>query len=74
MLKFLKSQIFKPSVRELAEREKAEAERSLLEAQTQFDLAYSAINFHENRIDRLTRFLLTGKIIEQDEKPEFNVH
>ena len=30
MFKFLKSQISKPSIRELAEREKAEAERSLL--------------------------------------------
>ena len=74
MLKFLKSQIFKPSIRELAEREKAEAERSLLEAQTQFDLACSAMMFHENRIERISKFLMTGNLIERDEQPEFNVH
>lgn len=37
MFKFLKSKISKPSIRELAEREKAEAERSLLELQTKND-------------------------------------
>ena len=69
MIKFLKSQIFKPSVRELAEREKAEAERSLLEAQTQADLACSAVIFHENRIERLDAFLRTCKLIDRDEHP-----
>ena len=74
MFKFLKQQISKPSIRELAEREKAEAERSLLEAQTQFDLACSAMMFHENRIERISKFLMTGNLIERDERPEFNVH
>lgn len=74
MLKFLKSQISKPSIRELAEREKAEAERSLLEAQTQFNLICSTMMFHENRIQRLDAFLRTGKLIDREEQPEFNVH
>ena len=74
MFKFLKQQISKPSIKELATQEIEEAKRALLEAQTQQDIAFSAVIFHENRITRLERFIQTGQLIEQDEQPEFNVH
>ena len=74
MFKFLKQQISKPSIQELAMHELEEAKRSLLEAQTQADMSCSAVVFHENRIIRLEKYLKTGQLIEHEEQPEFQVH
>lgn len=74
MFKFLKQQLIKPSLAEIAGQELEAAKRALLEAQTQQDIAFSAVIFHENRITRLERFIQTGQLIDHDEQPEFNVH
>ena len=47
----------KPSPKELAQRELEEAQRQLLQAQTNADYSRRMVEYHADRIKRLTAFL-----------------
>ena len=56
-MKKLKQLFSPPSAKELAARELANAERSLLEAQTAAEYARSMVAYHTERIERLRAYL-----------------
>lgn len=74
MFKYLKSQVIKPSVMEQAASELDDAKRLLLEAYTQFDLAFGNITFLENRVSRLEEFIRTGKLIQSAYEYNETIH
>jgi hypothetical protein len=61
MIETIKQLLSKPKVQEMAVRELADAQLSLLEAHTALEFATAMVKYNEERVKRLQRYIATGK-------------